>query len=60
MNLEPSVVVNGITWRLFCVNYATPDGKFSAFLYAVSSEHASYMLESLKENGKINEVPQEN
>lgn len=59
MNLEPSVVVNGVEWKLFGVNYRTPDGQFTAFIYAVDAEHGSYMLESLKENGKINEVPQE-
>lgn len=59
MNLPPSVRVQGIEWKLFTVNFSTPDGKFSAYLYAVSPEHLSYQLEALKETAVINEIPSE-
>lgn len=57
MNLPPTVRVQGIEWKLFTVNFESPDGKFSAYMYGISADHARYQLESLKENGKINEIP---
>lgn len=57
MNLPPTVKHQGIEWKLFSVNFRTPDGQFSAYLYAISAEHLSYQLEALKENGVINEIP---
>lgn len=53
MTLKPAVMVNGIEWRLFTIDYQTPDGKFSAYFYAIDAEHASYILDDIKSGGKI-------
>jgi hypothetical protein len=53
MNLKPEVMVNGIEWRLFSIDYQTPDGKFSAYFYAIDAEHASYILEEIKAVGEV-------
>ena len=47
------VIENGIKYEKFSIEYDTPDGKFSCHIYAISLEHASYMLESIKENGRV-------
>mgnify|MGYP003130232358 FL=1 len=48
VELELVTEVNGRQWHLYGFSYETPDGKFSGYLHATSSEHASYMLEELK------------
>jgi hypothetical protein len=56
MNLQPSVLVSGIEWKLFSVEFRSPDGRFSAYFYAIDAEHASYQVEAIKENGVAVEI----
>lgn len=53
MNLKSQVIVDGKTWHLFSVEFVSPDGKFSAYFYAIDAEHASYQLEAMKANGVV-------
>lgn len=53
LNLPLSAIVNGAEWKLFAIDFPTPDGKFSAYIQAISFEHANAMLFDLKEHGKI-------
>lgn len=39
--------VNGHTWHLHTVDFETPDGHMSAYLYATSIEHARVLLSDL-------------
>lgn len=56
MNLLTPVTVSGIEWKLFSVEFKSPDGKFSAYLYAIDHEHASYQVESLSKGFEVFEV----
>jgi hypothetical protein len=56
MNLQPSVLVSGIEWKLFSVEFKSPDGRFSAYFYAIDAEHASYQVEAIRENGVAVEI----
>lgn len=51
--MAPVVNVDGRDWYLFGIDYDTPDGKFSTYIYSLSLEHASYMLEELKSTARI-------
>lgn len=53
MNLAKRVKVSGVWWKLFSVEYKTPDGTYSAYFYAVDAEHASYILADIKANGEL-------
>lgn len=56
MNLQPSVIVGGVEWKLFNIEFKSPDGKFSAYLYALDFEHASYQVEAMNDGVVISEV----
>lgn len=56
MNLKPSVIVGGIEWKLFCIEFKSPDGTYSAYLYAIDFEHASYQVEAIGQGCEIFEV----
>jgi hypothetical protein len=56
MNLQPAVLVSGIEWKLFSVEFRSPDGRFSAYFYAIDAEHASYQVEAIRENGVAVEI----
>lgn len=51
LNLSP--VVDGIKWRLYPIEFNTVDGKFSAYFYAISDEHAQALLDDLKGNAIV-------
>jgi hypothetical protein len=53
LTLEKQVLVAGVRWKLFSVEYKTPDGTYSAYFYAVDAEHASYVLADIKANGEL-------
>ncbi|MDA8485114.1 hypothetical protein NNO07_18770 [Pseudomonas resinovorans] len=53
IELDLSVWVDGRNWHLFTFEYATPDGKFTGYLYAISPEHAAEMLMDLKANAAL-------
>ena len=54
MELKPSVVVNGVRWDLFSVDYRTVDDQtFSVYIYALNKEHASYIVEELKNTATL-------
>ena len=56
MQLKTPVTVGGIEWKLFSVEFKSPDGKFSAYLYAIDHEHASYQVESLSKGFEVFEM----
>lgn len=53
ITLPTSCVVDGRTWNLFTFEFATPDGTFSSYLYAVSAEHAAALLADMKETAEL-------
>lgn len=56
MNLKESVVVDGVEWKLFAIDFKSPDGKYSAYLYAIDLEHASYQVESIAAGAEIRQL----
>lgn len=56
MNLKESVVVDGVEWKLFAIDFKSPDGKYSAYLYAIDLEHASYQFESMSAGVEIRQI----
>lgn len=56
MILNSPVTVNGIEWKLFSVEFKSPDGKFSAYLYAIDHEHASYQVEAMAKGFEVFEM----
>ncbi|MDU9391880.1 hypothetical protein [Pseudomonas sp. zfem002] len=48
VELPISCEVGGRTWKLFTFDYQTPDGTFSGYLHAISTEHAAELLMDLK------------
>lgn len=56
MNLKESVVVDGVEWKLFAIDFKSPDGKYSAYLYAIDLEHASYQVESMATGVEIRQL----
>ncbi len=56
MNLKSPVTIDGKEWKLFSVEFQSPDGKFSAYLYAIDHEHASYQVESLSKGFEVHEL----
>jgi hypothetical protein len=50
-----AVEVDGRTWHLWPVDFKSPDGTYSVYLYAISREHALLQLEALKETGRLGE-----
>lgn len=53
MKLANRVMVAGVWWKLFSVEFTTPDGKYSTYIYAIDAEHASYRLEEMKATAVI-------
>lgn len=51
--LDIQTVVDNRTWNMYTVEYETPDGTFSFYIYAISDEHASYLVEELKQTAKL-------
>lgn len=43
----------GFTWRPYGVDFTSPDGYFSFYIYAISFDHAHLQLDALKKTGKI-------
>lgn len=56
MHLKSPVTVDGKEWKLFNIEFKSPDGKFSAYLYAIDHEHASYQVESLSKGFEVLEM----
>jgi len=50
ITLEQSVTMpDGKVWKIFDVGFTDADGvKFSFYIYALSREHASYVVEDIK------------
>lgn len=53
LDLPLSTRVNGVTWNLYAIDFKTCDGTYSAYLYAVSPEHAQSILDDLKDTAEI-------
>lgn len=43
----------GRTWHLYAVEFDSPDGDFTATVWAISHDHAQLQLDALKETGKL-------
>ena len=43
------VVVGGVKWQLYPVDFKTGEGTFSVYIYALNREHAAAVLLELKE-----------
>ncbi|MNQ58438.1 hypothetical protein D3C85_726440 [compost metagenome] len=56
MQLKSPVLIDGKEWKLFNIEFQSPDGKFSAYLYAIDHEHASYQVESLSKGFEVHEM----
>lgn len=48
-----AVVVNGVEWRPFSVEFTTDEGTFGFELFAVDWAHAEMRLEELKATARI-------
>lgn len=48
-----AVIVNGVEWRPFSVEFDTQEGVFSVELFAVNWAHAEMRLEELKATARI-------
>ncbi len=53
ITLKPTVIVNGREWHLFAVDFETADGKFATYVYAISREHASHIVEELRNTATL-------
>lgn len=53
VKLDYSCKVCGKTWNLYSFRYETMDGNFIGYVHALSFEHASYMLQELKQTAEI-------
>lgn len=51
--LQPAVMVNGVQWKLFGVEFGTADGKFVTWIYAVDHGHAALILEEMKDTAQV-------
>lgn len=47
------VDAKGLKWHPYSVDFESPDGKFSCYVYAISDDHAELQLQALKETGRI-------
>ena len=46
-------IVDGKLWKPYSISFTTQEGEFSFEIYALSMEHASYILEDIKRTGKL-------
>lgn len=51
---KPAVEVNGRTWFLHSLTYRDADGgKYSVYFYALSKEHASYIVDEIRNTAEL-------
>ena len=51
---KTTVNVDGREWHLFSVNFTDADGRqFSFNIYAISREHASYIVQEIRETATL-------
>lgn len=43
----------GVKYRLYAVDFESPDGKFSFDIYAISEEHALLQVDAIRETAKL-------
>jgi hypothetical protein len=43
----------GMEWRLYGVEFESPDGKFGFNIYAISDEHAAMQVEAIRETAAL-------
>lgn len=56
ITLNQTEVVDGREWKIHSVEYSTKDGKtLSFYIYALSKEHASYLLEDIKNTAYLSD-----
>ncbi|WIE52378.1 hypothetical protein [Pseudomonas sp. GM17] len=51
--LNQTVLEHGVTWHLFPVDFETPDGFPSVYIYALDRGHAVAVLQELKETAVL-------
>lgn len=44
---------SGRMWHPYSVEFDSPDGTYSVYLYAISWEHANLQLDALREAGRV-------
>jgi hypothetical protein len=52
-DVKPYTDPKGRVWRVFNIEFESPEGKFHCKLWAISWLHAELQLEALKETGKV-------
>ncbi|AZD34630.1 hypothetical protein C4K22_1877 [Pseudomonas chlororaphis subsp. aurantiaca] len=51
--LNQTVLEHGVTWHLFPVDFETPDGFPSVYIYALDRGHAVAVLQELKDTAVL-------
>lgn len=51
--LSLSTEVGGVRWGLYAVAFDTAEGSFVTYIYAVSAEHASHVVEELRATARL-------
>lgn len=46
-------VINGVTWRLTCINYDADGAEQSAYIFAKDTKDAEHRLGRLKSTGRL-------
>jgi hypothetical protein len=52
-DLPLRVTIKGVDWRLFSFSYHTCEGTFESYIYAVSHEHASHIIDELRQTAYL-------
>ncbi len=53
INMPLQVEVEGRAWRLFSVEFSEDERRYSFYIYAINREHASYVVESIKQTAEL-------
>ncbi len=53
INMPLQTEVEGRVWRLFPVDFTEDERKYSFYIYAINREHASYIVESIKQTAAL-------
>lgn len=48
-----TVTVKNREWHLFSVDFTTPDGKYSFYIYALAMDHALMIVEDIKQTATL-------
>lgn len=51
--MPKAVVVDDRVWKLYSVEFESPDGKFTFHIYAISMEHAQLQVDAIRETATL-------